>query len=147
MWFNEFFFKILFVKIAPPWSHCPPSRMHSHWGIQKYERTAAGTTRSTCWARSSDTPSTVRRAAVVRAVYGRLVGEAAVLAGVLFHKKQCNSWKKRTRYSISSIQGVAKWFFLFDVTSYIGIFVCIDINFKLLSGKNTQKVKLGVGWA
>ena len=45
-----------------------------------------------------------------------------------------------TRISISPIWGVAKWFYVFDLMSW-HFWVYFDINLKLLSEKNTQKVK------
>ena len=123
MWFNEFK-KILFVKIAPPWSHCPPSRMHSHWGIQKYEQNSS-------WHYKKYVLGQVfwYTVAVVRAVYGRLVGEAAVLAAVWFHKKRGNSWKKRTRYFMNSLfylfvykASRAQWLLFLVVKNIWGVF-------------------------
>lgn len=65
--------------------------MHSHWGIQKYEQNSSWHYKKYVLGQVFWYTVARRRALVRAAVYGRLVGEAAVLAAVWFHKKQGNS--------------------------------------------------------
>ena len=94
MWFNEFFLKkILFVKIAPPWSHCPPSRMHSHWGIQKYEQNSSWHYKK--YVLGQVFWYTVAAVPVVPCLWCRARPTcrwSCCLAAVWFHKKQGWSW-------------------------------------------------------